>query len=270
VAVVVLAVVFGFGVYLARRGSDGPANRPVSCTVGTMRFDSDQLANAATITAVGIRRELPDQAIVVALAASLQESKLHNLGHLGSSNDHDSIGLFQQRPSQGWGTEDQLLDQRYAADAFYNALLKVDNWDTIRVTDAAQGVQQSAYPEAYQKWSDEAQVLAAAFTGGAPGAVSCSKPTFDGPSTAGVTAELLRRDFGAAAPNVQADQQTLSIPAADARTGWQLAHWLVAQADVTGITKVAYHDQEWSADNGSWTTRSSSSEVVTAQVLPAR
>src|SRR6188768_4086943 len=113
------------------------------------------MANAATIAAVGLTKKVPDRAIVVALATSLQESKLENL----SGGDRDSIGLFQQRPSQGWGKPEQISDPRYAATKFYNALLKVKNWQGMRVTEAAQRVQRSAFPEAYEKWADDAQVL---------------------------------------------------------------------------------------------------------------
>ena len=128
------------------------------------------MANAATITAVGMRRKMPERAIVVALATALQESKLENL----DDGDRDSVGLFQQRPSQGWGTPEKIQDPRYAADKFYTALKKVKGWKKMRVTDAAQKVQRSAYPNAYEKWADESAVLARALTGRATGAVECT------------------------------------------------------------------------------------------------
>lgn len=269
IALVLLAVVFGFGVYLARQQlSTVPDEDHAQCTVGKVSLDQGQLASASTIAAVGIGRELPEHAIVIALATALQESKLRNLQHLGSRNDHDSVGLFQQRPSQGWGTEEQLLDPRFAANAFFDALLKIEGWDTLRITEAAQRVQKSAYPEAYEKWADEAQVLAGALTGGTPGSVECATPAYAAPPLP--AADHLRGDFGDAAPTVHAREDTLVMPVADTRSGWQVAHWLVAQADVTGVTKVAYRDQEWSADNGTWVTKTSISDEVTAQVLPAR
>jgi cell division protein FtsB len=137
----------------------GPA-----CTVradGEVTLDSVQMANAATITAVGVRRKMPERAVVIALATALQESKLENLEH----GDRDSLGLFQQRPSQGWGTPEQVRDPRHSATRFYASLKKVKGWKKMRVTDAAQRVQRSAYPNAYQKWADEAEVLARALTG---------------------------------------------------------------------------------------------------------
>src|SRR3954451_16147892 len=118
-------------------------------------------ANAATIAAVGRRNGLPDHAVTIALATALQESKLRNLTY----GDRDSIGLFQQRPSQGWGTPLQLQDPVYAAQAFYGRLTKVRGWQTAEVTAAAQAVQRSGAPYAYADWESEARALARAFTG---------------------------------------------------------------------------------------------------------
>lgn len=93
---------------------------------------------------------------MIGVATSLQESKLYNLGHLGAYNDHDSQGLFQQRPSSGWGTPDQITDPDYSATAFFNALKNVDGWQGLPLTQAAQTVQVSAYPFAYAQWEDQA------------------------------------------------------------------------------------------------------------------
>jgi len=95
---------------------------------------------------------LPPRAWVIALATSLQESHLNNYGDLGASNDHDSLGLFQQRPSSGWGSADEIANPTYSASAFYKGLKGVSNWDKRQLTDAAQSVQVSAYPDAYAKW----------------------------------------------------------------------------------------------------------------------
>ena len=134
-----------------------------------VRIEPDQLTHAATIAAVAVRRQLPERAVTIALATAFQESKLRNL----SSGDRDSVGLFQQRPSQGWGTPEQLQDPRYAAGKFYTHLLKVPNWQTQRLTDAAQAVQRSGHPTLYQKWEGDAHAIAVAFLGTEPGAVTC-------------------------------------------------------------------------------------------------
>lgn len=115
-----------------------------------------QQANAATIVAVAVARHLPARAPVVALAAALQESGLVNL----PGGDRDSVGLFQQRPSQGWGTAAQLHDPAYAAGRFYDALTGVAGWQTLPLTVAAQAVQRSATPGAYARWQTEATALA--------------------------------------------------------------------------------------------------------------
>ncbi|GAB3848670.1 hypothetical protein GCM10027610_070610 [Dactylosporangium cerinum] len=92
----------------------------------------------------------------------MQESGLRNLVDLGANNDHDSLGLFQQRPSQGWGSPAQLLDPVWAASRFYDALLRVTGWQQLPLTVAAQRVQRSAYPDAYAKWEPAAAALVAA------------------------------------------------------------------------------------------------------------
>src|SRR5262245_39444893 len=128
-----LAVIAAVGVYLAVRFIGGGI--PLlssSCTAkanGEVTLDPEQMANAATIAAVGIRRGVPDRAVVIALAAAAQESKLRNL----EGGDRDSVGLFQQRPSQGWGTAEEIADPRYAAGQFYTALLRMRDWQRLDI-----------------------------------------------------------------------------------------------------------------------------------------
>jgi hypothetical protein len=112
-----------------------------------IRLTGEQIGNARTIAQVGYERGLPERAVVIALATAMQESRLRNLDY----GDRDSLGLFQQRPSQGWGTPAQVQDPVYAAGKFYDGLVQVPGWDTRRLTEAADAVQRSAFPEAYQK-----------------------------------------------------------------------------------------------------------------------
>ncbi|MFB9464943.1 C40 family peptidase [Streptomyces cinereospinus] len=119
---------------------------------------AEQIPNAKTIVATGIALKVPTRGQVVALATALQESGLRNLSY----GDRDSLGLFQQRPSQGWGTAEQIQDPVYAATQFYTHLLKVDGWQQLTVTQAAQEVQRSGYPGAYAKWEDLATALQSA------------------------------------------------------------------------------------------------------------
>lgn len=114
-------------------------------------YGQEQMRNAAIIIGVGKRTGIPPRGWVIAVATSMQESRLTNLGNLGHRNDHDSIGLFQQRPSMGWGTVAQIRDPAYAARKFYEKLVTIKGWETMALTDAAQEVQRSAYPDAYAK-----------------------------------------------------------------------------------------------------------------------
>jgi hypothetical protein len=135
----------------------------------SLTLTAEQVSNAATIAAVARDRGLPDRAVVIALATAQQESRLRNLDY----GDRDSLGLFQQRPSQGWGTETQVQDPVYAAGKFYDGLVKVPGWDSGRLTDVAQAVQLSGFPEAYQQWEPMATELVAAMTEDPSHALSC-------------------------------------------------------------------------------------------------
>ncbi|WP_051857031.1 C40 family peptidase [Streptomyces sp. NRRL S-1868] len=119
------------------------------------RWNSEQRDNAKVIIAVAKKRHLPARAAQIALATAMQESGLRNLGH----GDRDSLGLFQQRPSQGWGTPAQVREPAYAAGQFYDRLVKVRGWRQMPLTRAAQKVQRSLYPNAYARWETAAEQL---------------------------------------------------------------------------------------------------------------
>ncbi|MGV9807126.1 hypothetical protein [Micromonospora chersina] len=124
-------------------------------------LNDEQLANAKAIIAATKKAGLPERAAVISIATSLQESKLENLGHLGDANDHDSLGLFQQRPSSGWGTPEQITNPEYSTLAFLKGLKQVDGWQDMPLTEAAQTVQVSAYPDAYAQWEQQAADIVA-------------------------------------------------------------------------------------------------------------
>ncbi|SCG49323.1 hypothetical protein, partial [Micromonospora humi] len=104
----------------------------------TIALNDEQTANVKAIIAATKKAGLPERAAVVSIATALQESKLENLGHLGDRNDHDSLGLFQQRPSSGWGTPEQITDPEYSTLAFLKGLKQVDGWQDMPLTKAAQ------------------------------------------------------------------------------------------------------------------------------------
>ncbi|SCG41244.1 hypothetical protein [Micromonospora coxensis] len=126
-----------------------------------IELSDEQIANTKAIIAATKKAGMDERAAVVAIATALQESKLENLGHLGDRNDHDSQGLFQQRPSSGWGTVEQITDPEYSTLAFLKGLKQVDGWQDMPLTKAAQTVQVSAYPFHYAQWEQQAADLVA-------------------------------------------------------------------------------------------------------------
>ncbi|MBP1785328.1 hypothetical protein J3R08_005178 [Micromonospora sp. HB375] len=124
-------------------------------------LNDEQTANVKAIIAATKKAGMDERAAVVSIATALQESKLENLGHLGDRNDHDSQGLFQQRPSSGWGTVEQITDPEYSTTAFLKGLKQVDGWQDMPLTKAAQTVQVSAYPDHYAQWEQQAADLVA-------------------------------------------------------------------------------------------------------------
>ncbi|MEH0446189.1 heavy metal transporter [Streptomyces sp. B21-102] len=218
-ACVVLSAVAGYVVVQYVAGGTGdPGCRVVSADgTAAYEFTPEQAVNAATIAAVGTDRALPERAVAIALATAIQESALRNLAH----GDRDSLGLFQQRPSQGWGTEEQVTDPAYAADVFYKHLEKVRNYTELPLTVAAQRVQRSGYPEAYAKHEGDAVLLAAALTGTSQATLTCdgrsvaTTATAAGATTTTATGPAavrtaLQRDFGRAARLQTDDKDTSS------------------------------------------------------------
>jgi cell wall-associated NlpC family hydrolase len=184
VAVPAAIVVFALAVVTGAAGMNGlsPSQACLAAPVGPDHLTGvggeplghEQVAYANVIITVGVHRGLPARAEVIALATALQESGLRNLppGH----GDLDSVGLFQQRPSQGWGTPQHLLDPQYAATAFYQALTRVPHWQTLSLKVAAQTVQKSSTPDAYAKWEPEATALVTAAAATAPAGLAADGP----------------------------------------------------------------------------------------------
>ena len=241
---VLIAVV---GLVLTHRPEHEEVPQPLAshCSVPGQDFSltTEQAANAATIAAVARSRGLPLRATVIALATAQQESRLRNLDH----GDRDSLGLFQQRPSQGWGSAEQVRDPVYAAGRFFDRLVEVPGWQTGRLTEVGQAVQRSGFPEAYQQWEGMADTLATALLSTSPTQVSCGfAPGADAPAVADRTAAVtaaVRREAGS--PTVEADG-TISV--ADA--GWPEASWAVAHAERFGLTSVVMDGWRWTPGAG--------------------
>jgi hypothetical protein len=236
-------------------------------------LDFEQAESAAIIAGIAVRRGLPARAATIALATAYQESNLRNLAH----GDRDSLGLFQQRPSQGWGTEKQVQDPYYATGKFYDALVKIKNYQKLEITVAADKVQRSAFPRAYADHEADARVLASALTGQSKSAFSCTVNTRDvpqqtmGPNGLTPRAELVRKDLlrtfgklstgGYAAGGVRdghmegsahydgraVDVFVRPISTANTTKGWAMAQYLVARAKLLNIKTVIFSDKIWTA-----------------------
>ncbi|TFV63043.1 hypothetical protein E4P41_05905 [Geodermatophilus sp. DF01-2] len=234
-----------------------PVQLTGSCTVaGTdLTLTSEQASSAATIAAVGRARGLPERAIVIALATAQQESTLRNLDY----GDRDSLGLFQQRPSQGWGTPEQVTDPVYAAGKFYDGLVRVRNWESLRLTDAAQRVQRSGYPEAYQQHATMAEQLTAALTAAEPGRLTCTyEPRAPGGRLSQRTtavAAAVERELGAATT------ERFGAVEVDPAAGWPGVTWAVAHAERLGLRSVSFAGSEWTTGGG-WTPSDAGADAV--------
>src|SRR3954463_7377393 len=172
-----LGLVVGGVAYGVTQHQSGEDETLGQCTteVGqlTVILTGPQARNATLISAIAIRRGMPAHAATIGLAAALQESKLYNV----RGGDRDSLGLFQQRPSQGWGTRRQIMDPVRATNAFYDALERVPGYGGMPVTVAAQRVQRSGYPSAYAVYEADARALASALTGFSPASFACHVDT---------------------------------------------------------------------------------------------
>jgi hypothetical protein len=234
----------------------------VSTSAGKMPLDLEQAANAATIAAVAFRKRLPDRAAVIAYATAIQESHIRNL----PGGDRDSVGMFQQRPSQGWGEPRELRDPVKSTEKFFTALVKVKGYLDRDLHDAAQRVQRSADGTAYARHEDDGELLATAFTGREPATARCWYPP--GKRTASRRPEALRemrRAFGSkltmSGPGPLGEKAPSdpnawnAVKVTNTRAGWAVAAWAVTHAQPYGLTEVRYAGHHWTSDAGhdGWT-----------------
>ena len=251
--VTLILAVGGWAVYTTYRHIVSPLLATPGCQAGTgqqaVPLDTGQAAIASTIAGVAARYGLPREAITVAYATAMQESKMENLDY----GDRDSVGVFQQRPSEGWGTTQQLEDPVYATTAFFKALVKIPRYTTIPVYQAAQQVQHSADGYAYQQYASVASSMAGYFTGKQAHAVTCwYSPASHGPDAAAAW-RAMAATFGAPGQDGVLTGMTTSRsdksiifhvrPGAD----WTVASWLVTHADSYGINELRYGGYEWRA-----------------------
>ncbi|HSS10283.1 MAG TPA: hypothetical protein VLL25_10375 [Acidimicrobiales bacterium] len=250
VIVVLIGAGAGIAIRMTSSGSHRPSGAPCQATVGSAFYplDLDQAANATTIAAVGKRMGLPDHAVTIALAAAMQESELHNV----SSGDLDSVGLFQQRPSQGWGTPSQIRVPSYAARVFYQHLAAVPGWQAMAVTAAAQSVQRSAAPDAYAQWEPAARLLAQVLTGEAPAGLGCR---FTKPGNGPINSTLTR------AMTDELGVPSFGVVVAPA-WGWTVASWVVGHAQQYHVKSVTFAGQRWTPARRTWSADSHATDQI--------
>jgi hypothetical protein len=256
IVLVVLAVLLGAAAYAAYTAYRHVVTSLITpgCQAGfgvnALPLDLDQAPVAATIAGVATRMGLPTRALQIAYATALQESKLTNL----PGGDLDSVGVFQQRPSEGWGSVADLEDPQYASTAFFKALVKVPNYLTLPEDVAAQDVQHSADGTAYAQWESTAAQLASAYTA-TPHAVTCwyTPPANPKPEYSSVQTRLAQvfgptgtATDGAVVAGVDRSRSGLEVRVRS-QDGWTVANWLMTHASMYGLTKVSYDGWTWSA-----------------------
>ena len=233
------------------------------------QIDIEQARWVTLMSAIAQRRGLPPRATTIAIATAFQESRIHNIDY----GDRDSVGLFQQRPSQGWGTREQLMNPAYAINAFYDVLVKVQGYETMVITDAAQQVQRSGFPAAYAQHEDYARALASALRGYSTAAFTCSINPTGGGLTGTVITDLASA-FGEIPIQTSNTAVVLPLtgPASDVEArGWALAHYAVGNAARLQIATVSFDGQQWTATDspdGWLPSPSARPDAVTIRLQP--
>jgi hypothetical protein len=204
-------------------------------------LDLDQAHYASIIVGLSVKRGLPPRAATIAMTTVYQETGIRNLGY----GDRDSVGLFQQRPSQGWGTKKQLMDPYYATGRFYDALVKVSGWQQRDITEVAQRVQRSGYPEAYREHEPDARVLASALTGRSPGGWTCLERSGH-PGKPAAMAKALEKTFGTL--TIETTDRSVTIAADSAALAWSYANFAIGNSSHYGVTEAVVAGRHWQTD----------------------
>ncbi|MDR1852919.1 MAG: hypothetical protein LBR21_09810 [Propionibacteriaceae bacterium] len=254
VGVVSLAVVGsliagGVWAYYSVKGEPLPLQPSCTASVGeySATIDLEQARNAGIIAGVSVKRKLVPRAATIALATAYQESGIRNLdyGHA------DSLGLFQQRPSQGWGTEEQVQDPWYSSKKFYEALVKVPDWQNSDINDTAQAVQRSGVPDGYRKHESNARALASALTGETPASFTCSYDAA-APNIAGM--EKYLEDTYGKRISVSEIENGLSVKADTLTHAWSVAEVAIAAGAGYGLISAELGLSVWQAGRAAtWT-----------------
>lgn len=267
------------GFYWLLEATDPKEERGASCVVttdgGTFQLGADQTPHAAHAAGAAIQRQLPARAITIALATMMQESGMRNLDY----GDRDSLGLYQQRPSQGWGSETEVQDPVYATAKFYDALVRVSDYQEMEITVAAQAVQRSGFPDAYAQHENLSRAWASALAGYDAKSVDCYWPDTQSWRTATYAvpqldfSALLARDLGLNAQETTSAGSGRStvraqylldggalLPDEPSRGAWIAANWALLTAGQTAVIEVQVGAELWHRTQG-WLTAAEASDV---------
>jgi hypothetical protein len=254
----------GFFFWLRSRGATPPVPGQQRCVAtagtGSVTVDLDQAHYASIIAGLSVRRGLSPRAASIALATAYQESGIRNLDY----GDRDSLGLFQQRPSQGWGTAKQVRDPYHATGRFYSALVKIKDWETDDINDVAQKVQRSGHPEAYRDHEADARVLASVLTGQSPGGLTCLDRRNKAGNAPGL-ATALGKTFGSLVD--RRSGSVVTVAATSSRLAWAYAHFAVANAAYYGVTTVRVGDQLWQTETLNLPSWAAASPAMDAEAV---
>ena len=255
----------GFFAYTSFKANFGEPSCRATALGQSVTCTPEQSANAATITALALKRGLPARAATIANATAIVESKLRNLRF----GDLDSLGLFQQRPSQGWGTAAQILDPIHATNAFYDALIKIDGYQSMAITEVAQRVQHSAFPQAYADHEQEGRILASTLAGHSPGGIGCRLDAATVSTPAATIAANLTAELGMPA---SVRGSSVQVGASDSQHAWAAGSWAVTHAQADGITAVTVGDRQWTRARGEdgWSWHAATSPIGPKSVTIAR
>lgn len=243
IAIVAIAAIVATVASLVSAKSAKPARPVQGCQVSvdghSTSLSFEQSENAAMIVGESLRRGLPARAATIALTTAYQESNLINLDH----GDLDSIGLFQQRPSQGWGTEEQIMDPWYSAGAFYDRLIQVPDWQTDDISDVAQKIQISNHPDAYRKHEANARAWASALTGFSPASVSCVNQQ-DNPAAPDKLIAFLNHVWGENL-SISQEAETVTVLAGSEPTTWAIAQLSQLLGQQIGLVSASTNGFQW-------------------------
>ena len=257
--VLVVALLVAGGLLAWQKVTGTERSFTARCVAGTegeaAALTLEQSDIAALIGAIAVERGLPARALTIAIATAMQESRLRNLDY----GDRDSLGVFQQRPSQDWGTPEQVMDPYYATNAFFDVLVTIEGYRDLEVTDAAQRVQRSGFPDAYAQHESLARLFASAMTGYSPGTLTCRLPPAEEDAAAGLGDRLTARlalDLPSLAAQVDGERWVISaVPLGEGdghaeRMGWAVATWVLMTAEHTGASVVTVNGQVWHRADG--------------------